>query len=293
MSQGRWISPDPAGLGVVDITNSQTWNRYSYAGNDPADAVDSSGLCTIFIGGVRDNRNNPALNAAADSVGGIYVAAYDGNSTLGALISIAAQALVGPNGSSQDVANAMNAIANDPNGIQIVAFSGGAQSFSSAAQSSGQMDPQEGGEWSAVAPLISQDALGNISQITYLSPGLGPFGHLYKGADTTVFHGHGLKDFGATFFARLSGNGGEGLPCNHNFGCEFSALDESITSNLTSCPGKTPNGGNGGGGNGNGQAGIPSCEIVWLDECDSEGDCYSVPVFVCGGGGGGHGHSVP
>jgi RHS repeat-associated protein len=25
---GRWISPDPAGLGVVDPTNPQSWNRY-------------------------------------------------------------------------------------------------------------------------------------------------------------------------------------------------------------------------------------------------------------------------
>jgi RHS repeat-associated protein len=28
-AHGRWTSPDPAGLGVVDPTNPQTWNRYA------------------------------------------------------------------------------------------------------------------------------------------------------------------------------------------------------------------------------------------------------------------------
>jgi RHS repeat-associated protein len=42
--QGRWISPDPAGLGAVDMTNPQTWNRYAYVGNNPTGAVDPLGL---------------------------------------------------------------------------------------------------------------------------------------------------------------------------------------------------------------------------------------------------------
>jgi RHS repeat-associated protein len=33
--QGRWPSPDPAGVGAVDPTNPQTWNRYAYAMNNP------------------------------------------------------------------------------------------------------------------------------------------------------------------------------------------------------------------------------------------------------------------
>ena len=43
-SQGRWLSPDPAGLGVADSTNPQTWNRYTYVGNDPLRYVDPLGL---------------------------------------------------------------------------------------------------------------------------------------------------------------------------------------------------------------------------------------------------------
>jgi RHS repeat-associated protein len=43
-SQGRWISPDPAGLAAVDPTNPQSWNRYAYALNNPLSFIDPSGL---------------------------------------------------------------------------------------------------------------------------------------------------------------------------------------------------------------------------------------------------------
>jgi RHS repeat-associated protein len=43
--QGRWISPDPAGLSAVDITNPQSWNRYAYVTNNPLSLTDPSGLC--------------------------------------------------------------------------------------------------------------------------------------------------------------------------------------------------------------------------------------------------------
>jgi RHS repeat-associated protein len=43
-TQGRWIMPDPAGLAAVDLKNPQTWNRYTYVGNNPLAAVDPLGL---------------------------------------------------------------------------------------------------------------------------------------------------------------------------------------------------------------------------------------------------------
>jgi hypothetical protein len=190
--------------------------------------TDPLGNCTIIVGGVGDDQNNAALNAAANSIGAIYVAPYDGEATIGAILNVAAQALLGPNASSQEVADTVNKFENDPKGIQIVAFSGGAQAFSTAAQDG----------------LVGQSGLDNITQITYLSPGLGPFGSLYRGPDTTIFHGHGLKDFGATFFARLSGHAGSALPCSHDFLCEFKHLSKDITLRLTSCKGT------GGGSNG-------------------------------------------
>lgn len=44
-TQGRWISPDPAGLAAVDPTNPQSWNRYAYVMNNPLSFVDPLGLC--------------------------------------------------------------------------------------------------------------------------------------------------------------------------------------------------------------------------------------------------------
>src|SRR5207249_3617059 len=42
--QGRWLSPDPAGLGAADLANPQSWNRYAYVNNNPLSLVDPSGL---------------------------------------------------------------------------------------------------------------------------------------------------------------------------------------------------------------------------------------------------------
>lgn len=46
--QGRWISPDPAGVAAVDPANPQSWNRYAYVNNSPLDSMDPLGL---FISG--------------------------------------------------------------------------------------------------------------------------------------------------------------------------------------------------------------------------------------------------
>ena len=40
---GRFISPDPYS-GSASVADSQSWNRYAYAGNDPSDRGDSNGL---------------------------------------------------------------------------------------------------------------------------------------------------------------------------------------------------------------------------------------------------------
>src|SRR5205814_537281 len=43
-TQGRWLSPDPAGLGAADPANPQSWNRYAYVLNNPINFVDPLGL---------------------------------------------------------------------------------------------------------------------------------------------------------------------------------------------------------------------------------------------------------
>jgi len=42
-SMGRWMSPDPSNWGV-DFYYPQTWNHYSYVGNNPLSATDPNGL---------------------------------------------------------------------------------------------------------------------------------------------------------------------------------------------------------------------------------------------------------
>ena len=44
--QGRWWTPDPAGLAAVDASNPQTWNAYAYVNGDPLEEADPLGLCT-------------------------------------------------------------------------------------------------------------------------------------------------------------------------------------------------------------------------------------------------------
>jgi len=43
-SQGRWISPDPAGTAAVSLSVPQSWNRYGYAYNNPLALIDPTGL---------------------------------------------------------------------------------------------------------------------------------------------------------------------------------------------------------------------------------------------------------
>ncbi len=54
--QGRWISPDPSGMGAASPTNPQTWNRYAYVLNDPLANMDPLGLdCIHYHGGAGSN----------------------------------------------------------------------------------------------------------------------------------------------------------------------------------------------------------------------------------------------
>jgi RHS repeat-associated protein len=43
-TQGRWASPDPAGIGAVTPEDPQTWNRYAYVANRPLEFTDPTGL---------------------------------------------------------------------------------------------------------------------------------------------------------------------------------------------------------------------------------------------------------
>ena len=43
-AQGRWMSPDPAGVTATDLNDPQSWNLYAYVRNNPHIFVDPFGL---------------------------------------------------------------------------------------------------------------------------------------------------------------------------------------------------------------------------------------------------------
>ena len=73
--QGRWISPDPAGLNATDLTNPQTWNRYAYALNNPLSNIDPTGLFCVWDDGSFDSNDDPLTGnqaACEDTYGGTW-----------------------------------------------------------------------------------------------------------------------------------------------------------------------------------------------------------------------------
>ncbi len=62
-TQGRWISPDPAGMAAVTLGNPQSWNRYAYVGNSPLVLTDSLGLFGKYSDCIGCN---PYMHSAGD-----------------------------------------------------------------------------------------------------------------------------------------------------------------------------------------------------------------------------------
>jgi RHS repeat-associated protein len=61
----RWLSPDPAGLAVVDPTVPQSWNRYAYVLNNPLSAIDPLGTNCVWDDGSYEADDDPAYGNSA------------------------------------------------------------------------------------------------------------------------------------------------------------------------------------------------------------------------------------
>ena len=70
-AHGRWTQPDPAGLGVVDPTNPQTWNRYAYVLNNPMAMVDLLGDDGCYDG--QGNQIFATISATCGDSGGQWL----------------------------------------------------------------------------------------------------------------------------------------------------------------------------------------------------------------------------
>src|SRR5579859_2101921 len=98
---GRWLSPDPAGLGAVDPTNPQSWNRYAYVLNNPTNLTDPTGLdpCYEYYCPPTppcDSDGQPSC-VQAYGMNGImtqYTAAYAGGAPVGTSAANAPMALM-------------------------------------------------------------------------------------------------------------------------------------------------------------------------------------------------------
>ncbi|GEM_PF-2982932 len=56
--QGRWPSPDPAGITSVDPRNPQSWNRHAYVLNNPLGFMDPTGECAVANNQNQDHNQN-------------------------------------------------------------------------------------------------------------------------------------------------------------------------------------------------------------------------------------------
>ena len=63
-TQGRWLSPDPAGLAAVNHSNAQSWNRYAYVVNNPLAFTDPQGLGDVVPCGHGASKNGEAYTPA-------------------------------------------------------------------------------------------------------------------------------------------------------------------------------------------------------------------------------------
>jgi len=65
--QGRWWTPDPAGMAAVNPSNPQSWNRYGYMGGMPLNGIDPWGLAPCWNASLHKPNDNTANSDDAGS----------------------------------------------------------------------------------------------------------------------------------------------------------------------------------------------------------------------------------
>jgi RHS repeat-associated protein len=84
-AEGRWTTPDPY-LGSMDFANPQWLNRYTYAGNDPVNAIDPLGLISTPTC-LSANGMNTGCGYGGGATGGVGGSGFGGGTYLdGALV---------------------------------------------------------------------------------------------------------------------------------------------------------------------------------------------------------------
>ncbi|ABF43251.1 YD repeat protein [Candidatus Koribacter versatilis Ellin345] len=115
-TQGRWVAPDPAGVGAVNPTDPKSWNRYAYVENDPLGNVDPTGLMGDNVVCILDG---------VEDVGCFWTSLFLGMGAASVCprndCSILSTPTKGPNGGEYSLANAANGFIwiNDANGEEL------------------------------------------------------------------------------------------------------------------------------------------------------------------------------
>jgi RHS repeat-associated protein len=216
---GRFMSADlMEGSGLAP----QSLNKFSYVVNSAVSLADPSGLCPLIIAGSAQSASSQtgkALIQFAQSIGANIVFPFDGKGKFKSLMAIQ----FAQNGPVNLTSNALLASNEKDSPVVAVAYSGGAQTLSSALNRNPDIKP-----------------LG----IDYLSPGLRLFGGgpLAQGERfTNRYRGNGFVDGFVNFTAAGAPEVEEhkvGDDCGHDSGCAVSlvqALLANDAKNTNSC----------------------------------------------------------
>ncbi|MGA2741198.1 MAG: RHS repeat-associated core domain-containing protein, partial [Bryobacteraceae bacterium] len=184
-TQGRWISPDPAGVNAVDPSDPQSWNEYAYGLNGPCTSTDPLGLapCSFNIG-VTDatgQMSQVQMSTLEKTLAGIFAA---GGVGLGVNFAFA-----GPADFNLVISN-----------ISPIMVNMGSDSFSYS-QISGAL---------GVAPFTpGGDAVGNVG---YIFPGLTTAAYgLYNPSQLAVALGRSGAHEAGHYLLQLAGHSTSGL----------------------------------------------------------------------------------
>ena len=203
---GRFNTADPAGLGAVSLSNPTSWNRYAYAGDDPANSNDPSGLTDVAIAGITDSQSANSIDEFAGEIGAITVFPFAGGTIPSGAAGVAGSLTATVQAAI--VAQAIMAAAEDSSDdINIFAFSGGAAAFSNALS------------------LLPASVVSRINNVTYASPGtfLATL-PVVNGKAPEVILGTGFDDNAARLLTRYpAGTTFIQTECDHAASCEFSS----------------------------------------------------------------------
>ncbi len=233
---GRFNKPDPA-YGSTDPNDPGSWNRYSYASDDPVNANDPQGLCDVVVGGITQNSSNAAdVQSYASGTNAISVYPYSNSSNnsgllntisniFGGALEVAIQRL-DPQSSTYAAVTGLVLAAGQGSSINVTTFGGGAAALTAAVGFLNNLGS------------TGQSIVSKINSITYVAPGGAPGAPLYNNGNTTVIDGGGVLNTLAGFYTTVGYTGTtphgptflhDTMNCGHAFGCLTDEFGGALT----------------------------------------------------------------